>query len=97
MALPKKSGLDIILAMGGPKRPPVDESDYGSQDDGDDAGLPPEFEMAWREYHDRPSAQSFWDAVEACTGHKVTSDLESKKYKKASDWSAKYGDNSTED
>lgn len=89
-----KPGVDIVLAMGDPKKPPVDAM---SEPAGDDTGLPPEFEMAWQTYHDKPSAQAFWDAVEACTGNKVTSDLNSKKYKKASDWSAKYGDNSTED
>lgn len=32
-----------------------------------DSGLPPDFESAYDEYVANPSAQNFWDAVEACT------------------------------
>ena len=45
-----------------------DEEDYAS--DSDDSGLPPDFESAYAEYEANPSAQSFWDAVEACTANK---------------------------
>ena len=42
----------------------------GTPEDDDEAGdssLPPDFESAYDEYQANPSAQSFWDAVEACT------------------------------
>lgn len=62
----KPVGLDIIMALGGGKHkasPGADEAD--TSDDGD-SGLPPDFEQAWQDYHDHPSARAFWDAVEAC-------------------------------
>lgn len=58
-------GLDMLIALGGPKKAPEgDEPD--STDDSDDGGLPLGFEAAWKEYQDNPSAQSFYDAIEAC-------------------------------
>ncbi len=32
-----------------------------------DSDLPPDFESAYDAYEKTPSAQTFWDAVEACT------------------------------
>jgi hypothetical protein len=32
-----------------------------------DSDLPPDFESAYDSYAANPSAQTFWDAVEACT------------------------------
>lgn len=69
----KPVGVDIIMALGGGKhKPSSSQDDEGSNDpfdssEPDDNGLPPDFEAAWQDYHDHPSAQSFWDAVEACS------------------------------
>jgi hypothetical protein len=63
-----KKGMDLLIALGGKKPPMGDEED--AKDHGDDeeaeGELPVEYETAWKEYQDHPSAQSFWDAVEAC-------------------------------
>lgn len=49
-----------------------DADDMGKdtdEDEGDDS-LPPEFKTAYEAYESEPSAKTFWDAVEACTGNK---------------------------
>lgn len=64
-----KSYKDMVDALAGDDTPPPasDESD-APPDDNSDGGLPPEYEAAYKEYEDNPSAQTFWAAVEACTG-----------------------------
>ncbi len=42
-----------------------DEAD--AMTDEDDSGLPADYESAYADYEAAPSAQTFWDAVEACT------------------------------
>jgi hypothetical protein len=73
----KPVGVDVLLALGGGKHPPSEpgkEPDPNDPNEDSENELPPDFEKAWQEYHDHPSAQSFWDAVEACTsGDKVSS------------------------
>jgi hypothetical protein len=68
----RKSGVDIILALGGHKKPPPGADEEDTHDSGADeeaegeSELDPAFETAWKEYHDHPSAQAFHDAVSAC-------------------------------
>lgn len=66
----KPVGLDMLIALGGGKKsaPDSEPDPSDAQDPAEgESDLPPDFEAAWRDYHDHPSAQSFWDAVEACT------------------------------
>ncbi len=66
-----KSYKDMVDALAGDDTPPPGD-DEDMQDHGDDEAkegdLPPEFEAAYKEYEDNPSAQTFWAAVEACVG-----------------------------
>lgn len=67
----KPVGLDIIMALGKGKHDDT-EPDPNDPNEANEPGeeLPPDFEKAWEEYHNHPSAQSFWDAVESCVGNK---------------------------
>jgi hypothetical protein len=74
MAAPSYKG---ILDGGGDLPPPKmsggDDTDPDADEDMDqegDSDLPPEFESAYDAYEQNPSAKTFWDAVEACTGNK---------------------------
>ncbi len=40
---------------------------YADPEDDTDSDLPADFESAYDEYASNPSAQTFWNAVEACT------------------------------
>lgn len=67
----RKSGVDIILALGGGhKKPPGANDEEDMKDHGDDEAaegdLPPDYVTAYEDYKSHPSAQAFWDAVEAC-------------------------------
>lgn len=94
----KKPGVDIVLAMGGPKKPSGGDEYDSMPDDNQDEGLPPEFELAWKRYHDAPTAQNFWDAVEACD-QKVASDerMKDKWPGQADNFLEKQGSNSRQD
>ncbi len=53
-----------------PKTPSSLDADADEDMDAEgDSSLPPEFESAFDAYQQAPSAQTFWDAVEACTGN----------------------------
>ncbi len=50
---------------------PEDDTEDADEDEDEDmpgdSDLPPDFESAYDAYEKTPSAQTFWDAVEACT------------------------------
>ena len=65
----KPVGLDIIMALGGgkhgkPGAGPVDEGeDSPSQDSQDESELPPDFQTAYDDYKNHPSAEALWEAI----------------------------------
>jgi hypothetical protein len=55
----------MLIALGGPKKPPTDEAeDMDNADEKDE--LPADFEKAFEEYRDHPSAETLWEAVKSC-------------------------------
>lgn len=77
-----KPGLDVILALGGPKHSEGPSEAESYKEDGPE--LPPEYVAAFRDYKLDPTPENFWSAVEACVSakdEKVASD-EKMKYKK---------------
>lgn len=58
MAADKKpAGVDVVLAMEGPKKPSVDETE---------SDLPPDYVASFKDYLRNPTPQTFWDAVKSC-------------------------------
>ncbi len=63
---------DMAKAFGGAgsdtySDPEADADVVEDEDMPGDTDLPPDFESAYDAYEASPSAQTFWDAVEACT------------------------------
>jgi len=61
--------LASIFGKGSGDGPPPKEDSYEDEDQPGDEKLPPDFEAAYDEYEQNPTAMTFWRAVEACAEH----------------------------